>query len=94
MNDQTECQNSTLKQYLRNYVNYQQNDWIQWLSFAEFAYNNSVHSIINVSSFKTMYEWNFKFVEKMQISRTKLQIPAAQKRVKNVIALKKNLKNK
>ena len=79
---------------MRNYVNYQQNDWIQWLPFAEFAYNNSVYSIINVFSFKTMYEWDFKFVEKMQISRTKLQVPAAWKCVKNVITLKKNLKNK
>ena len=30
----------------------------------------------------------------MQISRTKLQVPATQKRVKNVIALRKNLENK
>ena len=93
-NDQTKHQNSTLKQYLRNYVNYQQNDWIQWLSFAEFAYNNSVHSTTDVFSFKTMYEWNFKFVEKMQISRTKLQVPATRKHVKNVISLKKILENK
>ena len=83
-----------LKQCLRNYVNYQQNNWIQWLSFAKFAYNNNVHSITDVSPFKMMYEWNFKFVEKMQISRTELQVPAAQKRVKNVVVLRKNLKNK
>ena len=41
-----------------------------------------------------MYEWNFKFVEKVQISRTELQIPAARKHVKNVVTLRKNLKNK
>ena len=41
-----------------------------------------------------MYGWDFKFVEKMQILCTKLQVPAARKRVKNVIVLKKNLKNK
>ena len=94
MDDQAERHNSMLIQYLRNYMNYQQNDWIQWLLFAEFAYNNSVHSSINVFSYKAMYGWNFKFVEKMQISCTKLQIPAAWKCVKNVITLKKNLKNK
>ena len=75
-------------------MNYQQNNWIQWLPFAEFAYNNSVHSITHVFPFKAMYEWDFKFAEKMQISRTELQISAAQKRVKNVVILKKNLKNK
>ncbi len=33
--DQTERQNQTLEQYLRNYVNYQQNDWTNWLAFVE-----------------------------------------------------------
>ena len=75
-------------------MNYQQNDWIQWLPFAKFAYNNNSHSTTDVFSFKTMYEWNFKFVEKMQISRTKLQVPATRKHVKNVISLKKILENK
>jgi hypothetical protein len=49
--DQTERQNQTLEQYLRNYVNYQQNDWASWLAFAEYAYNNSHHDSINMSSF-------------------------------------------
>ena len=83
-----------LEQYLRNYVNYQQNDWIQWLSFAKFAYNNNMHSITDVFSFKTMYEWDFKFAEKMQTLRMKFQIPATRERVKNGIILKKNLKNR
>jgi hypothetical protein len=39
--DQTKKQNQTLKQYLKIYVNYQQNNWIKLLFVAEFAYNNS-----------------------------------------------------
>jgi hypothetical protein len=48
---QMERQNRTLEQYLRAYVNYQQDDWVYWLPMAEFAYNNSVHSEQGVSPF-------------------------------------------
>lgn len=44
-NGQTERQNQTLEQYLRCYVNYQQDDWVYWLLMAKFIYNNSVHSM-------------------------------------------------
>jgi len=32
--------NQELEQYLRLYYNYRQNDWAEWLSIAEFSYNN------------------------------------------------------
>ena len=44
-NKQTERQNQTLKQYLRCYVNYQQNDWTKWLNLTEYAYNNSWYNV-------------------------------------------------
>jgi hypothetical protein len=53
--DQTERQNQTLKQYLRIYVNYQQDNWVKLLFVAEFAYNNSWHSVIKMSSFTILY---------------------------------------
>src|SRR5205807_7582610 len=37
---QTERTNGILEQYLRAYINYQQDDWTDYLPFAEFAYNN------------------------------------------------------
>jgi transposase InsO family protein len=46
---QTEWQNQTLKQYLRAYVNYLQDNWVYWLSSAEFAYNNSIHASTGVT---------------------------------------------
>jgi hypothetical protein len=54
-NDQTKRQNQTFEQYLRNYINYQQNDWASWLAFVEYAYNNSHHDSINMSSFQALY---------------------------------------
>ena len=41
MNDQTEKLNQIMKQYLKCYVNYQQNNWVKLLFTAQFTYNNS-----------------------------------------------------
>jgi len=38
---QTERQNQTLEHYLHCYINYRQDDWVEWLPQAEFAYNNA-----------------------------------------------------
>ena len=39
---QTERTNRTLKQYLRTYVNYRQDNWVALLPMAQIAYNNKV----------------------------------------------------
>jgi len=38
---QTKRTNQVLEGYLRNFVNYDQDDWYQMLSLAEYGYNNS-----------------------------------------------------
>jgi hypothetical protein len=38
---QTKHVNQTLKQYLRVYCNYQQDNWLYFLPLAEFVYNNA-----------------------------------------------------
>ncbi|CAD6962302.1 unnamed protein product, partial [Tilletia controversa] len=48
---QTERVNQSLEQYLRNFTNYQQSDWSDFLPLAEFAYNNSEHSTIKTTPF-------------------------------------------
>jgi len=40
---ETEMTNAILEQYLRAYINYQQDDWCIYLQLAEFAYNNGYH---------------------------------------------------
>jgi hypothetical protein len=52
---QTERLNQELEQYLRLYTNYMQTDWYDWLSPAEFAYNNHVHSSTHFSPFFLEY---------------------------------------
>ena len=50
-NGQTECTNQTLKQYLRVYCNYQQDNWSKLLPLTEFAYNNAPSTTTSVSPF-------------------------------------------
>ena len=37
---QTEWVNQEIEQYLRLFVNQRQDDWFDWISLAEFSYNN------------------------------------------------------
>jgi len=47
--------NQELEQYLRFFINYRQEQWLDWLGTAEFAYNNKIHSATKVFSFKANY---------------------------------------
>jgi len=58
---QTERVNQILEQYIRLYVNYQQDNWRSLLPFAEFAYNNTPHSATGVSPFFANKGFNPKF---------------------------------
>jgi len=49
---QIERMNQELEQYLRMFINHRQEQWLEWLGMAEFAYNNKVHSSTKVSPFK------------------------------------------
>jgi len=63
-NGQTELVNQILEQYLWVYINYQQDDWVNLLPLAEFAYNNTLHSATMVTPFFT----NKGFHPKLEVS--------------------------
>ena len=52
---ETERTNQVLKGYLRNFVNYNQNDWYQLLPLAQHPYNNSVTNAHGISPFCANY---------------------------------------
>jgi transposase InsO family protein len=52
---QTERLNQELELYLRLYTNFMQDDWLDWLATAEFAYNNRIHSSTDHSPFFLEY---------------------------------------
>jgi hypothetical protein len=85
--DQTERQNQTLEQYLRNYVNYQQDDWASWLAFVEYAYNNNHHDSINMSSFQALYVEFIKWKNTVQIA-TNAEIFAVKLRAKQALFMR------
>jgi DNA anti-recombination protein RmuC len=43
--------NQMIKKYLRAFINYRQDDWKEWLSLGEFAYNNSEHAATHQTPF-------------------------------------------
>ena len=52
---QTERINQEIGTFLRHYMNYQQDDWMDWLATAEFSYNDKKHAATG----KTLFELNF-----------------------------------
>jgi hypothetical protein len=43
--------NAIMEQYLQAYVNYLQDDWLEWLPLVEFAANNQASETIGFSLF-------------------------------------------
>ena len=48
---QTKRVNQEVEQFLRLFVNQRQDDWYDWISIAEFAYNDQVHASTQASPF-------------------------------------------
>jgi len=79
---QTERINQELEKYLQMFVYHHQEQWLEWLGMAEFAYNNKAHTGTKVLPFeanngqnprmgfklrkKGKYEGAAKFVEAMK----------------------------
>jgi hypothetical protein len=55
---QTERVNQVLEQYLRCFISYEQNNWVQFLPLAEFAYNNSFHQSTGTTPFYANYAFH------------------------------------
>ena len=52
---QTEYINQEVKQYLRLFVNYRQDNWAEWLPLTEFSYNDKIQSSTGYSPFYLNY---------------------------------------
>jgi hypothetical protein len=55
---QTERVNQVLEQYLRMFLNYQQDNWSQMLDKAEFTYNNAEHASTKMTPFYANYGYH------------------------------------
>ena len=48
---QTEVYNKMMEQYVRGYINWEQNDWVDLLPLVEWAYNNSCNAMTGYTPF-------------------------------------------
>ena len=54
---QTEQINQEIEQYLHIFINHHQSNWSEWLSLAEFSYNNKVQMSLGHSLFFINHEY-------------------------------------
>ena len=80
---QTERVNQEIEQYLRIFVNYKQTDWADWMSLAEFAYNDKINSATGFSPFFLDYgQHPWKGIEPRQLGRNDSALDFADKMAK------------
>ena len=74
INEQIERVNAVIKHYLWAFINYMQNDWVKWLSNAEFSINNAFFLTTLISPFLTNFRQNpclgFKSSELLPVKLT------------------------
>ncbi|KAK1911210.1 hypothetical protein P3342_011812 [Pyrenophora teres f. teres] len=79
---QTENANAFLKQYLRAYVNYEQDNWALLLPMAEFEANTAVNASTGVSAFVATKGYNPRSgIEPAKAMEAQLTVPARRDRV-------------
>ena len=67
---QTERINQEIGTFLQYYMNYQQDNWIDWLAIAEFQYNDKKHVATRRIPFKLNVErhlWKDNLVVQMEV---------------------------
>jgi hypothetical protein len=60
-NGQTECANQEVEKHLRLFTNARHDDWVNFLSTAEFVLNSRVHSAHQMTPFEVMYGYRPDF---------------------------------
>ena len=69
---QTKRINQEFEEFLWYYVNYQQDDWTEWLSAVEFQYNDKRHVVTDYITFKLkfgIYLWKKDLMVKMELPK-------------------------
>jgi len=71
-NGQTERINQEIGTFLQHYVNYQQDDWTEWLAAAKFAYNDKKHTATEKTPFELNFgrhPWKWDLMVQMELPR-------------------------
>ena len=100
-NKQIEIVNAIFKQYLRTYVNYNQNDWINQLFTTKFVINNHTNEFTKIFSFLIIKEYfsrlnlkSFESVQQKNVFDERRQKKLIDKAVEKIEVLRKYLRQK
>jgi len=72
-NKQSKQMNQMVETYLRHYINKNQDNWVQLLSTAQFAYNNTQNETMRETPFQANYEYNSKVWQEPQAHKSQSQ---------------------
>ena len=84
MNGQTERQNQTLEHYLCCYCIKEQDNWVNLLLLAEFAYINTKQATLECSSFFALTEYNISIHYDVEDNIFEGEVLTAKKRIKKL----------
>ncbi len=87
---QTERTNEDIEIFLRIFCNHRQDDWDEYLAFAEFAHNNTIHSSIGVSPFFANKGYNPTFTNSPSEAQGN---PAAKDRLEVIALVQQEIKS-
>ena len=87
---QTERVNQVLEQYLRTFCAWDQKDWLELLPYAEFCYNNRVHSATKVTPFYANLGYNP--IDNYPAEVVESNVPTAEEYVENLAKLRKDMR--
>ena len=87
---QTERVNQVLEQYLRTCCAWDQKGWLELLPYAEFCYNNTVHSATKVTPFYGNV--GYHPINNYPAEVVESSVPAAEEYVENLAKLRKDMR--
>ena len=85
---QTERLNQTVETFLRIFSSYHQDNWVDLIPFAEFAYNNQKHSSTGWSPFYVLYGCDPNF--EINVNPT-IKVPAVKERLQMLKELREEV---
>lgn len=77
----TERMNQEVQYYLRAYVGFHQDDWARWLSLAQWKYNASKHSVIQMTPAEALMGFNPDLRTNVEEEPPEGNAPSAKQRI-------------
>ncbi|KAL1952653.1 hypothetical protein VTO42DRAFT_4570 [Malbranchea cinnamomea] len=71
--------------------NYRQDDWVDWLPYEEFAYNNSMHSLLVQTPFYVLMGYHPRWVKEIDSDLVPGEAPVASRRAEILHAMRQKL---